>query len=325
MSKKLLERMIPEMKTNLEAAAAGRPIDRKSSTQRFLKSYGFAYALLAPAVIYLLAFQFYPLFETVRLSFYDYSLVRKTYDFAGLANYTYLMTNDKNFWLIMRNSMIWVFGSTLLQILIAIPAALILNNSIRLRGLWRGLVMVPWVSPVVIIGIIWKWLLDGHFGLVNYYLESLGLIKEGVIWLADDFWVWPSLLLSSAWKGFPYVTLMFLAGLTGISKEMLEAASIDGANAFQRFSKIVLPLLKPIIFVTGMTQIISTWTKFEMIWALTNGGPGFTTSILPTYVYTNAFVYFDLGRGSAIATLSMLIVLVIVWAYSKLFNRGQME
>ncbi|WP_165452629.1 carbohydrate ABC transporter permease [Paenibacillus thalictri] len=312
------------MEHNLQSAKADtRTLHRQGPLRRFYKEHSFGYFLLAPAVIYLLAFQFYPLFETVRLSFFNYSLVRKTYSFAGFGNYVYLMTEDKNFWLIVKNSLLWVFGSTLLQIAIAIPAALILNNAIRMRGLWRGLVMVPWVSPVVIIGIIWKWLLDGHFGLVNYYLQQLGIIKEGIVWLGDEFWVWPSLLLSSAWKGFPYVTLMFLAGLTGISKEMLEAASIDGANAWQRFGKIVLPLLKPIIFVTGMTQIISTWTKFEMIWALTNGGPGFTTSILPTYLYTNAFVFFDLGRGSAIATLSMVLVLILVVLYTRLFRGGQ--
>jgi len=288
----------------------------------FLRKYGFGYALLAPVVIYLVAFQFYPLFETIRISFYDYSLISgNKMTFAGLDNYERLFNSDRNFWTIMFNSVIWVFGSTILQFMLAVPAALILSQKLRARGLWRGLMMVPWVSPVIIVGLIWKWIYDGHNGLLNHYLTDINLISENIIWLGDEFWVWPALLLTSAWKGFPYITLMLMAGLTGISKDMTEAAHIDGANAWKRFLHITIPLLKPIIYVTGIITIIATWTKFEMIWALTNGGPGFTTSILPTYVYTNAFVYFDFGYGSAVATLSMLFVLIFALIYAKMFGK----
>lgn len=291
-------------------------------TRKFIRLHGFGYLLLAPAVIYLVAFQFYPLFETIRLSMYDYSLIaNKGMTFIGLDNYKMLLTEDDKFWKIMWNSVVWVLGSTLFQFAVAIPAALILSAKLRSRGVWRGLMMVPWVAPVVIIGIVWKWIYDGHNGLANYYLSALNIIQENIVWLGDEFWVWPALLLTSVWKGFPYIALMLLSGLTGISKEMIEAAHVDGATAWQRFTRITLPLLKPIMYVTGLVAIVSSWTKFEMIWALTNGGPGFETSILPTYVYTNAFVYYDLGKGSAIATLSMVFVLVIVGIYAKLFGK----
>jgi multiple sugar transport system permease protein len=114
---------------------------------------------------------------------------------------------------------------------------------------------------------------------------------------------------------------MMLSGLQGISGEMKEAAHIDGATAWQRFRFVTLPLLKPIMYVTGMVSIIGSWTKFEMIWALTNGGPGYATSILPTYLYTHAFVYLDLGKGAAVGTLSMLFVLAIIAAYAGLFGK----
>lgn len=291
-------------------------------TRKFFRLHGFGYMLLAPAVLYLIAFQFYPLFETIRLSLFDYSLISsKGMSFIGLDNYIYLLTEDNKFWKIMWNSLVWVIGSTVFQFAVAIPAALILNTKLRSRGLWRGLMMVPWVSPVVIIGIVWKWIYDGHNGLANHYLTAWHVIQENIVWLGDEFWVWPALLLTSVWKGFPYIALMLLSGLTGISKEMMEAAEMDGATAWQRLIRIVLPLLKPIMYVTGMVSIVSSWTKFEMIWALTNGGPGFETSILPTYVYTNAFVYYDLGRGSAIAALSMVVVLLLVGIYAKLFGK----
>lgn len=302
---------------------ASREAGRRGQGSSFVKMHGFGYLLLAPIVLYILLFQCYPLIETIRLSLYDYSLVSgRPMSFNGLGNYTALLTADDAFWRILGNSLVWVLGSTVLQFLIAIPAALILFSKIRWRGLWRGLMMVPWVSPVVIIGIVWKWIYDGHYGLFNYYLQSLHLIQESIVWLGSETWVWPALLLTSAWKGFPYITLMLLSGLTGISKEMIEAAHMDGATAWQRFTKITLPLLKPIMYVTGMVSIVSSWTKFEMIWALTNGGPGYATSILPTYLYTNSFVYFDLGKGSAIATLSMGIVLILVGVYARLFGRN---
>ncbi|RAV16123.1 carbohydrate ABC transporter permease [Paenibacillus contaminans] len=289
-------------------------------TQR--KQMTFGYLLLSPVVLYIVIFQFYPLFETIRLSFFDYSLLHgKGMTFAGLGNYKDLLTADDHFWSIFRNSILWVFGSMILQFLLAVPAAVLLNRKLRLRGLWRGLLMVPWVSPVVIVGIVWKWIYDGQYGLMNEYLKLLHVLQDNIVWLGDAFWVWPALLLTSTWKGFPYITLMMLSGLQGISGEMKEAAHIDGATAWQRFRFVTLPLLKPIMYVTGMVSIIGSWTKFEMIWALTNGGPGYATSILPTYLYTQAFVYLDLGKGAAVGTLSMLFVLAIIAAYAGLFGK----
>ncbi|CAN7757054.1 MULTISPECIES: carbohydrate ABC transporter permease [unclassified Paenibacillus] len=295
---------------------------RNKHNRSLIKRYAFGYLLLAPVVLYVALFQFYPLFDTLRLSFFKYSLLHGGgTQFTGLNNYKELIMDDDHFWFILRNSLVWVIGSTLLQFLIAVPAALILNQKLRLRGLWRGLVMVPWVSPVVVIGIIWKWIYDGQYGLLNYYLKLLHLLQDNIVWLGNEFWVWPSLLLTSTWKGFPYVTLMLLSALQGISSEMKEAAEIDGATNWQRFLYVTLPSLRPIMYVTGMVSLIASWTKFEMIWALTNGGPGYTTSILPTYLYTHAFVYLDLGKGAAIGTLSMLIVLIMVFVYARLFGK----
>ncbi|MFD0712879.1 carbohydrate ABC transporter permease [Paenibacillus sp. GCM10027626] len=297
------------------------PVMRRRSS--VWKRYGFGYFLLSPVILYVVVFQFYPLFDTVRLSLYDYSLLSgRGISFNGLENYKQLLLADAQFWPIFVNSLLWVLGSTILQFAVAVPVALVLNQKLKGRGLWRGLVMVPWVAPVVIIGIVWKWIYDGQYGLLNYYLKELQLIGENIVWLGDEFWVWPALLLTSTWKGFPYITLMILSGLQGISSDMKEAAQIDGATAWQRFIHVTLPLLKPIMYVTGLVSIIASWTKFEMIWALTGGGPGYATSILPTYLYTNSFVYFDLGKGAAIGTLSMVLILIIAFLYSRLLGRN---
>ncbi len=278
----------------------------------------FAYLLILPSVLYLLIFQLYPLLESVRLSFTDLSFLRPhSGKYIGLKNYIQLLTQDPVFWKIFVNSLIWVLGSTIMQFAIAIPAALILNAKLPYRPLWRGLLMVPWVTPIVVMGLIWKWIYDGDYGLLNYYLHTK------VIWLGNSTTVWPSLLFSSMWKGFPYVTLMLLAGLQGIPVELYEAAYVDGCSGVKRFFNITLPLLMPVIFVTGLICIVTTWTKFEMIWVLTAGGPNYSTSVLPTYIYTNSFQFFNLGIGSAVATISTLFVLVIIMIYLRLFNANE--
>ncbi len=278
----------------------------------------FAYLLILPSVLYLLIFQLYPLLESVRLSFTDLSFLRPhSGKYIGLKNYIQLLTQDTVFWKIFVNSLIWVLGSTIMQFAIAIPAALILNAKLPYRPLWRGLLMVPWVTPIVVMGLIWKWIYDGDYGLLNYYLHTK------VIWLGNSATVWPSLLFSSMWKGFPYVTLMLLAGLQGIPVELYEAAYVDGCSGVKRFFNITLPLLMPVVFVTGLICIVTTWTKFEMIWVLTAGGPNYSTSVLPTYIYTNSFQFFNLGIGSAVATISTLFVLVIIMIYLRLFNANE--
>lgn len=281
----------------------------------FFKSHGFAYLLILPTVLYLLIFQLYPLLESFRISFTDLSFLKpKSGKFIGLDNYINLLTQDPNFWPIFLNSLVWVIGSTVLQFILALPAALVLNAKLPFRPVWRGLLMVPWVTPMVVMGLIWKWIYDGDYGLLNYYLHTK------TIWLGSQQTVWPSLLFASMWKGFPYVTLMLLAGLQGVPEEMYEASYIDGCNAAKRLYYITLPLLMPVMFVTGLICIIVSWTKFEMIWVLTAGGPGYATSILPTYIYTNSFQFFKLGIGSAVATLSTLFVLVIMLVYLRLFE-----
>ncbi|MEH7248057.1 sugar ABC transporter permease [Neobacillus niacini] len=282
------------------------------------KKYSIAYWFILPTLLYLAVFQVYPLFESIRLSFTNLNfLIPTSGEYVGFQNFKELLFNDPEFWGIVGKSLFWVLVSTVLQYLIAVPAALILNQSIRFRSLWRGLLMVPWVTPIVIMGLIWKWIYDGDYGLLNHYLGT------DFVWLGDDRTVWLSVLLASTWKGFPYATLMILAGLQGIDRSLLEAASIDGCSRFQSFFRITLPLLKPVLAASAMISIVITWTKFEMIWVLTGGGPGVSTSILPTYIYTKSFQYYDMGLGSAVAVLSMIVMLIFIAFYFKLLKKLQ--
>lgn len=286
--------------------------------QKIRKNY-FAYLLILPTLAYLAIFQIYPIFDSVRLSFTDLSFLKPdSGSFAGLKNYIELF-QDPNFPLLLCNSLLWVIGSTVLQYVIAVPVSILLNQKLAARGFWRGLMMVPWVTPTVIMGLIWQWIYDGDHGFLNQILGT------HIVWLGNSMTVWPALLLASTWKGLPYATLMFLSGLQGIPKDLYEAGYVDGCNGWQRFRYITVPLLKPVIFVTALTSIVQTWTKFEMIWVLTGGGPGYATSTFPTYIYSKSFILYDMGGGSAVSVIAMLFMLVFILVYLKVYKNNMAE
>lgn len=290
-----------------------------SLLSRIIK-HKFAYFLILPSILYLLIFQIYPLFENLRLSFTDFILILPDWKYIGIDNYKHLLFEDERFWLIVRNSFYWIGFSLVFQLGIGLMAALILNGKIVGRGFWRGITMVPWVMPVAVVGIMMKWIGDYNHGLINYYLQSIGLLSENIDWFGNREVVWVSLIASASWKGFAYPTVMFLAGLQGIPAELYEASKVDGAGRIQNFLYITLPLLMPVILVTGIVQIITGWNKFEMIWVLTGGGPGYETSILPTYIYTTSYSHYKMGLGSAVAVISSVIVFVFIFVYYKLLG-----
>ena len=280
----------------------------------WFRRQGFWLALMMPVLVFLIGAQFWPLFDTFRISLFNYQPTRSPDStFVGVQNYVDLFLNVRKFWIITRNSFVWMVGSTLVQMVLGTAAALVLNQNIRLRGMWRGLMMVPWVTPVVVVAIIWRWLFDGgNNGLVNYYLGKAGIIDDPIVWLASDTWVWHVVLLASTWKGTPFVILLVLAGLQSLPGELVESARVDGANAVQRFRYVTLPHLAPILAVTGLIALVTVWFKFELIWALTTGGPAFATTILPIYVFTQAFRDFNFGMAGAVATIALAMLLFVV-------------
>lgn len=284
------------------------------------KRYAFIYLMVFPTVLYLGIFQAYPLVESLRLSFTDLSLLVPTSGkYIGFKNYVKLLTGDRNFFPILSNTFKWVLCTTPLQIVTGMAAAFLLNQKIRVRGLWRGLAMAPWVTPMVITGLMWRWIYDGNYGLLNYYLGT------NIVWLGNDSTLWPALFLVSAWKGYPYVTVMLLAGLQGISPDLYEAAAIDGCGAWKKLWYVTFPSLAPILRVTGLLIFIQQWTRFELVWSLTQGGPGYRTSMLQTYVYTKSFRSFQLGEGSAVAVISALMVLVVMIIYLRFMMSAEEE
>lgn len=304
-----------------------RPPRQRTGKVRLRSWYdktGFWLLLLLPVLITLAVFQFYPLLETLRMGWTNEGARTVDPGFVGAQNFERLLTEDPHFWGIVRNSFIWVFTSVILQLVIGTLAALVLNSRIRLRSVWRGLLMVPWVTPTVVVGVIWRWIFEGsNSGLANFFLTRLGVFDQPTVFLASDFWVWPVLLFASTWKGVPFVTLLVLAALQVVPKDLHESAAVDGAGPVKRFFHVTIPSIRGTLFTTGMISLVTTWFKFELIWALTNGGPGFATSILPTYVYTWAFNRLEYGMAGAVATLALVIIFVVAAMYALLFREKE--
>lgn len=293
------------------------------SLAKSIKKNRTAYYLVAPVALYILAFQLYPVIETLRVSLTDMSLLSGSErGFIGLGNYRSLLFDTPVFWLAFRNHLLFVFSSLILQLVLGLSAAVALNRGSRWNSAARGATLIPWVAPIVVMGIIWRWIYDGQFGILNYILVQLGILEESVVWLGNANVVWPAIILTSVWKGFPYMTIMLLAGLQGIPDNLYEVASMDGATKPRKFVSITLPLLLPVMSIVSVASLIISWTKFDLIWVLTQGGPGQRTEILASYVYRLTFRFYEMGGGAAVATLSSLLMLVIFAGY-LLIVRGR--
>jgi multiple sugar transport system permease protein len=294
--------------------------------RRSLLAHRTPYLLLLPSVAYLLGFTIYPILNVFYLSTTDLHLVKSLVPrFIGLGNFQDLLWNDPDFRRILGNTFLWTFGSTALQFILGLTTSLILNARLPWRGFWRGVMLVPWVTPIIVVGIIWRWIYDGSYGLLNYYLNALGLLNRYVVWLGEDLAVWPAILLASLWKGYPYMCLMLLAGLQTIPQDVYEAADVDGATGLRRLWYVTLPLLKPVASIVTLVALVLTWNNFQMIWVLTEGGPAYATSVLATYVYTKGFVFFQLGSGAAVATLSILVILIVCVIYARMTRLEERE
>jgi multiple sugar transport system permease protein len=278
--------------------------------------------LVAPAVVLLATLTVYPVLYGAWISAFNKHSFFPEQTFVGFANYVYVLS-DPQFWNSVRLGSIYALSSIALQIVLGVVAALVVNETFPGRNLVRSILIFPYVVPTVMAVILWKWLLNSQFGLVNYLLEDAGLIGQPISWMGKD-WIMTSLVLVSVWQFFPFVMLAVLARLQSIPHELHEAASIDGANALQRFIHVTLPQLKSVLFVVILLRSIWMFTKFDTPWLMILGG-GAETYIrtLPVYTYQRTFAYYEAGIGSAMAVLMFLMLVVITAIYFRLFKREE--
>lgn len=274
------------------------------------------YSFLGVGLAVTLALIVAPVVYAISLSFYRMDSFIGTPDFVGFANYTRILAMPE-FWRALMNRLIYSLGSIVLQVVLGIGFAIVLNEAFPGRNLVRGLSILPYLLPTVVVVLTFKWMVDGSIGIITAAIAALGL--PPVNWFESGGAAMASVIFVSVWMWTPFVTTCFLAALQTVPQSLYEAARVDGTTAVQRFFHITLPMLKPILTIVILLRAIWMFNKFDVIWLLTKGGPVGATEHLALLSYSHAFSQFDIGGGAAIATISFLILSGVVFLYFRLF------
>ncbi len=276
------------------------------------------YLFLLPALIVLAVVILYPVVNNLTMSFYKVRLLKASGGdvFIGLENYAKLL-GSRSFGNSVWASLRFAILSLPLAFILGLGMALIFNEIKKYRPVFTGFLLVPWAIAPVVTGYMWRWLFHDSFGLVNYSLLSLGFIDENVAWLAEPDAAMGAVVAANIWRFMPYITIMLLAGLQGVSTELYEAAQVDGANVFQRFFNVTLPQLRHVIGVVFLFATIWMVNDFALIFIMTEGGPAKATEVVPITIYRIAFEHLRLGRGAAAG----LLLLVFLLSMSLFFIR----
>ncbi len=287
-----------------------------------LKSYTaqtyIAYALIAPAALYIILIVAWPLLETIRLSFTNSSLAGE--DYVGLENYQ-KMFSSKKFNGIVTRTFVWMFFSVSLKLIIGLIGAVLLNANLKGRSIFRVLVMPPWVVPIAIGMLGWLWLYNGYFGIIAGVGMRTGILDGPFGFLAYKQSAFISTIIADVWVGTPMVTVFFLAAMQGVPRDLYEAAYCDGASRWDRFFKITLPQITPVIITMSLLSAIWTFNSFEIIWILTEGGPRGSTTTLIIDSYKQALGNYKFGRGAARAVVVMILLMLFAGFYLALLAR----
>ena len=286
--------------------------------RRELSERAFAWALIAPALLFIAVIVIWPLAETIRLSFTDATLGGENW--VGTQNYAALFADPK-FWQVVGRTFYWMVLAVSLKLIVGLIGASLLNAAIPGKALFRVLVMPPWVIPVAIGVIGWKWMYNGYFGLISGLLQEFGLVQDRVALLATKTSAFYSAIVTDVWVGTPMVTLFFLAAMQGVSKDLYEAAWVDGASRWYRFRRITIPQIMPVIVSMALLSAIWTFNSFEIIWILTEGGPRGATTTLIIDTYKVAISAQRFGEGAARAVVIVVLLATFSLFYLWFLNR----
>ena len=274
-------------------------------------------ALLSPAVLVTLAIVFFPMIQTAWMSLHEYVLFRpKKFDWVGLQNY-FAIFQDEVFWISLRHTVIWIAITVPAQALLGLATALLLNQQFPWRPLARALIIIPWALPSVVIALMWAWIYDSNYGILNDLLLRIGLLETSIPWLANPDTALYAIILTLTWQGFPFFAVMILAGLQSIPRSYYEAASLDGASSLPQFWHITLPGISGVLFTAFLLRVIWVANSMDVIFVMTGGGPGYATYTLPLYAFIEARTNLDFGYGSALAMTFTILLLGIVVLYLR--------
>jgi arabinogalactan oligomer/maltooligosaccharide transport system permease protein len=306
------------------AAPADRAPRGPSLLRRIRRGYDrwwFAYVMLLPVVVVMGVLVFYPLARGIAFSFTNadrYSIggqdIPSSYQYVGVDNYTQL-DDDPNFWNVLTFTGVWTFVNVFFHFTIGLALALMLNRTLRFRGFYRMLLLVPWAVPTFITALAWRYLFNTPYGFFDQVLRAIGL--DGPPWLGDPTWAKVSVITVNVWLGIPFMMVALLGGLQSIDRDLLDASAVDGASNLRRFWDVTLPGLRPVAATVILLGIIWTFNMFNPIFLITQGGPADSTQILVTYAYRYFLDYQLYGVAAAYGVLILSILLVFASIYRR--------
>ncbi|GAA3416997.1 carbohydrate ABC transporter permease [Streptosporangium vulgare] len=292
-------------------AAPGR---NRSTPARRLVPYGY----LSPTILLVVVLMVVPIVMVVGYSFRDNVIIQENSVFAGFANYAEVLT-DLDFLAALKNTAIFISVSTVAHLVLGLAFAMMLNTRLLggvAKAVFRIVYILPWLFTIAVIAVIWRLLLDPS-GVVNYILQTLGLVQEGVNWLGDPATALWAITFVNIWSGYPFFMISLLAGLQGIPGDLYEAAAVDGASPLRRFLNVTLPQLRPVIIGMAVLDLIWTSQQFALIWMMTGGGPLNATEMLSTYTYKLGFSEYEFATASAAAVIVLLLTMVLAFFYVR--------
>lgn len=277
--------------------------------------------LVLPAIVLFIAIILYPLLNSMYMAFLDKSLIFPGEEFVGLENIQRALRRD--FMPLFGTTLVFTIGATLLPFLIGFAVALILNARLIGRGFWRGMFLLPWLIPSVVVSFLWMWIFNSNYGVINGMLRELGLISENINFLGSRATAMWAVVIAKSWNTFPWMTIMILAGLQTIPRELYESAAIDGADRIRSFFNVTVPQLRGVISTVLLLSFIWNFQHLETIYVMTSGGPGDATTTFSIAVYESAFQARDLGEAGAIGLLWMALLSIIVVVYLRFAVREE--
>lgn len=300
-------------------AASRRPAT--SLLGRLSERRGWAWWLLLPSLLMILAVVLYPTLWGIHLSFREMRLNRPALGtgFVGLRHYQEILA-DPIFWLSLRNTVVWVVFATIGELVLGLASALVLNLDLPGFRIAAVLVLLPWFLPNVVAGHTWALMLDPRLGVLNDLLVRMGVLSTYKAWFADPDLALAAALVVEIWHGFPFFALLLLAGLKAIPRDLYEAAEVDGASVWGRLRHVTLPQLRMVIVATVVLRVISLVNSPEILLILTGGGPGRATQVLSLYAFLKATKEFNFGYASALATVMFVLLMGFAWLYVRLSN-----
>jgi multiple sugar transport system permease protein len=309
------------VQTGALAKTTARP--RSTGARRVLREMRkqwTAYLFLSPVLILFVVFTVFSVIYAFYLSFHKWNILEPQKPYVGLDNYERLL-HDERFRQAVINTVYYTVTTVPLSVILGLLIALLLNQEIRARGLFRTLFYIPVVTPLVIAAIIWKWVFQGDYGLLNYYLLKLHIIDQPLLWLSDKQLAMPASIIMWVWKTVGFVMVVYLAGLQAIPQDYYDAAKVDGAGSWRRLRDITIPLLSSTTFFIVIIQFLGSFQAFTQIFVLTSGGPVGKTTTIVYYIYTHAFKRFDMGYASAMSFAFFAMMFGFTLVQMRFFRR----